>query len=271
MKVIVLGQMGFCFGVKKALDLLEKLRNHYPHLYYTHEIVHNKIVQDQFKDYLIKFKNDHAFPLITCVHGLELNHLGYLGLYFDITCPVILNLVNIIKKNLSDSQVIIYGHINHQEIKYLASIDSSIIITTDPSIEISSKKVFISCQSTANEKLFLDFINSFIKKNPNIEVVTYNNTCKIVKSRLDLINKLFNGIILVLGDKSSANCNLLYNKAKELGNIVYIVADLCDLESIKSELLKTSTVFLVSATSTSVHTISELMIWLKNFSNDKPQ
>lgn len=128
LKIFLASPRGFCAGVERAIEIVEKcLKKYGMPVYVRHEIVHNKYVVDDLKKkgaIFIEELNeitDKSRPVIFSAHGvpktvpLEANYLKIN--YIDATCPLVLK-VHREAENLHKLgyHLILIGHQNHPEV-----------------------------------------------------------------------------------------------------------------------------------------------------------
>ena len=128
LKIYLASPRGFCAGVKRAIEIVEKsLEKYGKPVYVRHEIVHNKYVVDSLKaigaifvEELEEIK-DKTRPVIFSAHGvpksIPLQADGYKMEYVDATCPLV-SKVHREAENLHKTgyHILLIGHNNHPEV-----------------------------------------------------------------------------------------------------------------------------------------------------------
>ena len=229
---------GLCFGVKRAIKMaLETAEKDTP-IEMLGDIVHNEEVIKQVSGKGIQkvsnISSGKEKILIIRAHGAEkkifedAEKLGYS--IVDATCPMVTEIHNIVKKmKNSGYKIIIIGDENHAEVKGIAGqlSEKPLIISSKDSIPYqktnSIKKAAIVIQSTQMIEN-AEEIHEALK--PRIaELKFFNTICKTTKSKQAEIKTLplENDVIIIIGSKTSANTNRLYQISKSLNENTYQV------------------------------------------------
>ena len=229
---------GLCFGVKRAIKMaLETAEKDTP-IEMLGDIVHNEEVIKQVSGKGIQ-KVSHISSgkekiLIIRAHGAEkkifedAEKLGYS--IVDATCPMVTEIHNIVKKMENNGyKIIIIGDENHAEVKGIAGqlSEKPFIISSKDSIPYQEtnqiKKAAIVIQSTQmieNAEEIHEALKSHIA-----ELKFFNTICKTTKSKQAEIKTLplENDVVIIIGSKTSANTNRLYQISKSLNENTYQV------------------------------------------------
>ena len=229
---------GLCFGVKRAIKMaLETAKKDTP-IEMLGDIVHNEEVTKQVSGKGIQ-KVSHISSgkgkiLIIRAHGAEkkifedAEKLGYS--IVDATCPMVTEIHNIVKKmENSGYKIIIIGDENHAEVKGIAGqlSEKPFIISSKDSIPYLEtnqiKKAAIVIQSTQmieNAEGIHEALKSHIA-----ELKFFNTICKTTKSKQAEVKTLplENDVVIIIGSKTSANTNRLYQISKSLNENTYQV------------------------------------------------
>ena len=229
---------GFCFGVKRAIKMaLETAEKDTP-IEMLGDIVHNEEVIKQVSGKGIQ-KVSHISSgkekiLIIRAHGAkkkifeDAEKLGYS--IVDATCPMVTEIHNIVKKMENNGyKIIIIGDENHAEVKGIAGqlSEKPFIISSKDSIPYQEtnqiKKAAIVIQSTQmieNAEGIHEALKSHIA-----ELKFFNTICKTTKSKQAEIKTLplENDVVIIIGSKTSANTNRLYQISNSLNENTYQV------------------------------------------------
>ena len=127
-KILLAAPRGFCAGVERAIEIVEKsIKKYGAPVYVRHEIVHNKYVVDDLKDKGAIFVEeleeikDKSRPVIFSAHGVPKNipedAKNYKMTYVDATCPLV-SKVHREAENLNKAgyHIVLIGHKNHPEV-----------------------------------------------------------------------------------------------------------------------------------------------------------
>lgn len=272
MKIIFAKNIGFCFGVKRAIAIVENSLKEGPRpVQFLGYLVHNEEVIKHLEERGGKFlfRPNQAKPgtLITRTHGeAGLNQIKNKGILIkETTCPLVKNVLN--KANLlfqDGYQVIIVGDKKHPETKAIKNYikNQAIIVENEKQAENLSKfkKIGVVSQTTQNLNNFYQILK--ILKNKAGEVKWFNTICPEVTARQKELNKILENCdgILVIGSHSSANTNRLAEMVKKAKKNLWWINS---LEELKKKKIKNSSILgVVSGTSTPDWEIKKIKKWL---------
>lgn len=235
-EIIVAKTAGFCFGVKRAIDIAFKMSKEKCRGVYTlGPLIHNPQVVKMLEDKgiapieNIDKKNDIK-ALIIRTHGIPLNlskkiiSKGYE--IIDATCPFVKK-AQYYAKLLSEEgyQVVILGEKNHPEVKSLKSYAENDVVVTDgkkglPKIK---SKIGIIVQTTQTIEALKKLLSDALEHAKEIKV--YNTICNSTALRLKETEKIARkvDIMIVVGGKNSANTTQLTKLCKTLSVPTYHV------------------------------------------------
>lgn len=234
---------GFCYGVKRAVKLANEALQKYDELYSRGNVVNNKIiVSDMEAKGLKRFCNiselNQNSNILIRAHGItkeELKQYEQLDCnIIDATCPNVKKIHEIVKKYAdTDYEIIIIGDKNHPEVLGIASYcGTKVDIISDENEVEKYDKVCIVEQTTFSKEYAQKIINKISLASK--EQIIYNTICEATITRQNDVKELAinNEMVVVVGDKSSANSNRLYEIAREINiNTIFIE----DADEIKSE------------------------------------
>ncbi len=229
--------LGFCFGVNRAIDIVESELNKKVKLYSLGEIIHNKDVVNSFKQkglYIINsIPKNLDGKIIIRSHGVGKDIIDELNKknieYIDATCPKVKKIHKIVYENsLQGNEIIIAGDSGHPEIKAILGWSTTkchIIKNLKEflSIDIDKEKnyTFVS-QTTFNKNELKTIINLITcKKLSNITI--FNTICDATMKRQEACTKLSKDcdLMLVIGGKNSSNTKKLFEISKLYCNNSY--------------------------------------------------
>lgn len=231
MKVALAKKIGFCFGVKRAVDkaCAELKRNR--RIYSLGSIIHNKQVVDGLSRRGLKVIDDiskvRGGVIIISSHGISpkiSSDMKRRGLkIIDTTCPFVLNAQNIARK-LSDEgyKVVIVGDANHPEVKALVDFAPGAIVVKNKSDARGLKlrhtdKVSVISQTTQSTSNLLETVRAIAaKKVKRLKVV--NTICRDAGDRQDAARLLAKkvDVMLIVGGRNSANTRRLFEVSKKI-------------------------------------------------------
>lgn len=244
-KIILASPRGYCAGVNRAIDILEKVIQKYKkNIYMNHEIVHNRSVVDYFLKKGVMFESD---PLkipknsvyVFSAHGTSKNIVQLAEknnlICINAVCPLV-DIVHIkIKKYLKDGFDCFYiGHKNHQETKGVLSLGNVLLIENLNDIEklkntTSKKIVFTQTTLSVYDTEFL--IKKIKEKFPDVQFSKKGDICYATTNRQNAIKNLANLVekIIIVGSKTSSNSNRLKELAIDLGTESILIDDFSKL------------------------------------------
>lgn len=225
MRIVRARALGFCFGVRRAIEVVAEAAEERGSIDSLGSIVHNPVVMEglaakgvRVVQGLDDVKGD---TLAVTAHGRGpeiVEEAAQRGLVLiDATCPIV-------RKSQKAAQalcagglkVIIYGEENHPEVRgVLAWTDGKGTAILDPEadIDIPRRKVALLAQTTKSEESFADFVARFVSHNIGRinEMRIVNTTCPETDARYHAARELAAecGLLIVVGARSSANtCKL---------------------------------------------------------------
>jgi len=217
---------GFCFGVRRAIDLVEKANREYKGVVTLGPIVHNQQVVDRLASMGIEVVSNlsqiRGRAVAVTAHGAPPELLETIELtgsiVIDTTCPIVRSAQKAVKKLANAGfKVIIFGEKDHPEVKGLlgwaggkaeATLDGELVKRMR-----LNRRVGILSQTTQNKSRFLDFINQvhtgILHDIRELHVV--NTICDETEKRQDAAMELAgrSDLVLVVGGRNSANTNRL--------------------------------------------------------------
>jgi 4-hydroxy-3-methylbut-2-enyl diphosphate reductase len=234
MEIIVAKTAGFCFGVKRAIDIAFKLANGKNDGIYTlGPIIHNPQVVDELKrrgifplenpDNLKKIKS-----LIIRTHGIPLElseKIESAGCeIIDATCPFVKKAQYYAKLLKEEGyQVIILGEKNHPEVQSLLSYagNDAVVVSAKTFLPKLKKKIGIVVQTTQPVENLKKVISDILSHAKEIKV--YNTICSSTAQRLKETGRIAKkvNVMFVVGGKNSANTTQLALLCKSLGVPIY--------------------------------------------------
>ena len=252
MQVKVATHSGFCFGVKRAINIAEKTLNgstHKRNIYSLGPIIHNPQVVNRLSGRGLKVIDNidsiKKGAVIISSHGAPKDLIQKIKKknvkLVNATCPFVKNAQNIVRElRRKDYKIVIIGDRQHPEIKALLSLAGGVV---------KSKKIGIISQTTQNRDNYLKGILDILKEDFN-EARIFNTICRDTADRQALTRKLLKecDVMIVVGGKNSANTKRLYQICKESGVDSYHIEK--DSELKKDYFVEKKCVGVVSGAST---------------------
>lgn len=235
MEIVIAKRAGFCFGVKRAIEIAFAITGKKQEGIYTFgPIIHNPQVIESLRLKGIEptedLENDDIRVLIIRTHGIPLNLMeravrqGYE--IVDTTCPFVKKAQHYAKLLCNDGyQVIILGDRDHPEVKGLMSYAGENVMVVRGADELSDLKsrVGIVVQTTQPVDGLKRLVGKVLEQSKEIKV--YNTICNSTALRLRETEEMARSvdIMIVVGGKNSANTTQLANLCSSLSVVTYHV------------------------------------------------
>ena len=241
LKVYLAAPRGFCAGVERAIEIVEKsIKKYGSPVYVRHEIVHNKYVVDNLKkkgaifiEELYEIK-DSSRPVVFSAHGVpksvpkeaEEKKLFYV----DATCPLVTKVHKETERhNKNGYHIILIGHKGHPEVigtmGQISSENITLIETIEDAknikIEKFNKPVAYVTQTTLSVDDTKDIIEILKRKFPNIKSPVKEDICYATTNRQNAVKEIapLCEMFFVIGSENSSNSKRLVEVAKKAGCI----------------------------------------------------
>lgn len=234
MKVIVAEQAGVCFGVRRALDLVNKEAQQRDELSTLGPLIHNPQVVKMLEEQGVRVVKDVAEAKVCVVlpsHGVTREVLGAAqeaGLEIvDATCPFVAN-VHKRARALAEGgySVVVVGDEGHSEVKGIKSAagGNTIVISSPEEVDGYSwqgKKVGVVCQTTKTPESFGEIVGKIAARAK--EVQAFNTICYATQERQRAAAALAPqvDVMIVVGGRNSANTTRLAEICGESGVRTY--------------------------------------------------
>ena len=270
MKILLANPRGFCAGVNRAIEIVERaLESFGAPIYVRHEVVHNQYVVDGLRDKGAVFVDelsqvpDNAIVIFSA-HGVSKavqNEAKNRGLkVFDATCPLVTKVhIEVVKHQKARHECVLIGHAGHPEVEgtmgqyemdqcetgqnetgqnegtgrmYLVEnvSDAEQLQVQHPDQLSYVTQTTLSMDDTA------EIIAALKKRFPKIQGPKKDDICYATQNRQDAVKDLAPkcDVVLVVGSKNSSNSNRLRELAERLGSKAYLIDN---AEQIKPEWL----------------------------------
>ena len=238
LKILLSAPRGFCAGVERAIEIVEKsIQKYGAPVYVRHEIVHNKYVVDDLKNKGAIFVEeleeikDKTRPVIFSAHGVPKkvpeDAKNYNMTYVDATCPLV-SKVHREAENLNKAgyHLILIGHQNHPEVigtmGQLPKGSIDLIQNEDEAKEYkpqNNKKISYVTQTTLSVDDTKDIIQILRDRFPNIKEPLKEDICYATTNRQMAVKNIAKkcDLFFVIGSRNSSNSVRLVEVAKKSG------------------------------------------------------
>lgn len=242
MKLLLSKPRGFCAGVERAIETVEKaLKLWGAPIYVKHEIVHNRYVVDGLREkgaIFIEEIDEVPFGarLIYSAHGVSpqvreaAKARGLIEI--DATCGLVTRVHSAVKRFANAGyQIILIGHRNHVEVigtQGEAPAVTHIVEDVDDvrALEFSEdQKLFYITQTTLSLDDVREITEALIAKYPGIETLPSSSICYATTNRQMALREITDetDLVLVVGDPQSSNSNRLREVAENRGVRGYLI------------------------------------------------
>jgi 4-hydroxy-3-methylbut-2-enyl diphosphate reductase len=245
MKILLARTAGFCFGVRRAVNIAFRASGKkHKGVYTLGPIIHNPQVVEQLKEKGIIPINDikgkkDIRALIIRTHGIPRNlseEISSIGCeIIDATCPFVKKAQYYAKLLREEGyQVVILGERKHPEVKGLLSYasDDAIVVDGNRPLPRLKNKVGIVVQTTQPLDALKRVLSLAVGHAKEIKV--YNTICNSTALRLketeDMARKV--DAMVVVGGKNSANTTQLANLCRSLGVATYHIETLFEIQDV---------------------------------------
>ena len=243
---------GFCAGVNRAIDIVERALELFgAPIYVRHEVVHNRFVVEGlrkkgavFVDQLESIPNDSI--VIFSAHGVskavqeEARDRGLR--VFDATCPLVTKVhMEVIRHQMADRECILIGHAGHPEVEgtlgqYRSAAQRMYLVETPEDVarlEVQDPQqlVYVT-QTTLSMDDTAEIIRVLKARFPAIEGPKKDDICYATQNRQDAVKTIAEQceLMLVVGSKNSSNSNRLRELADRLGTPAYLIDGAEDID-----------------------------------------
>ena len=249
MQVLLANPRGFCAGVDRAIEIVERaLRLYGAPIYVRHEVVHNKFVVDDLRQKGAVFVEELSevpagATVVFSAHGVsqavrrdaESRRLKV----FDATCPLVTKVhVEVAKMRDHGREVVMIGHRGHPEVEgTMGQSVGGMYLVERPEdvagfeVKDASKLAFVT-QTTLSVDDAQQTINALRARFPGIVGPKKDDICYATQNRQDAVKNLARQceVVIVVGSPNSSNSNRLREVAEQQGVPAYMVDNASELK-----------------------------------------
>ena len=246
MKILLANPRGFCAGVDRAIDIVERaIKLLGPPIYVRHEVVHNRFVVDRLRNLGAVFVEEledvpDDSTVIFSAHGVSRavqEEAKRRGLQvFDATCPLVTKVhVEVTRYAREGREVVLIGHAGHPEVEgtmgqYDTSHGGRIYLVETPAdvdrlqVRHPERLAFVT-QTTLSVDDTAVVIDALQKRFPSLTGPRKEDICYATQNRQDAVKSLVKrcDIVLVVGSPTSSNSNRLREIAEKAGIPGYLI------------------------------------------------
>ena len=253
MKILLANPRGFCAGVDRAVDIVERaLQLFGAPIYVRHEVVHNQHVVDRLRGIGAVFVEElddvpDGATVIFSAHGVALSveqEAARRGLtVFDATCPLVTKVHMEVQQYARDGRdVILIGHEGHPEVEgTMGRFDEShggrihLIETAEDvdrlEVRAADRLAFVT-QTTLSVDDTAQIVAALKRRFPGLASPRKEDICYATQNRQDAVKDLLQhcDVLIVVGSRASSNSNRLVELGERAGVPSYLVDGPQDLE-----------------------------------------
>jgi len=254
MEILLANPRGFCAGVDRAIEIVERaLESFGAPIYVRHEVVHNRFVVDGLRARGAIFVDElddvpDGATVIFSAHGVSqavraqarARHLRV----FDATCPLVTKVhIEVARHAKAGRDVVLIGHAGHPEVegtlgqwdKEGASGEIYLVETPEDVTKLAPKhpdNIAYSTQTTLSIDDTKAVIDALRAKFPAILGPRHDDICYATQNRQDAVRKLGStcDVVLVVGSPNSSNSNRLRELAQKQGIEAHLIDGADDIQ-----------------------------------------
>ena len=246
MQILLANPRGFCAGVDRAIDIVERAIELFgAPIYVRHEVVHNKYVVDQLRELGAVFVEELAevpdgATVIFSAHGVARSvqlEAGRRGLtVFDATCPLVTKVHMEVTRYAKEArEVFLIGHAGHPEVEgtmgqFDASLGGRMVLIESVAdartaeVQDPARVAFVT-QTTLSVDDTSSIVEALRARFPALHSPAKEDICYATQNRQDAVKGLIDrcDVLVVVGSSSSSNSNRLRELADKVAKPGYLV------------------------------------------------
>jgi 4-hydroxy-3-methylbut-2-enyl diphosphate reductase len=249
MKIILARPRGFCAGVDRAIEIVERsLERFGPPVYVRHEIVHNRHVVDSLRAKGAVFVEElsevpNGVPVIFSAHGVAKSvwdEARSRGLkVIDASCPLVIKVHQEVERDHRQGyELILIGHSGHPEVVgTLGQVpDKFHLVTSATDVEAldveNPERLSYVTQTTLSVDECKNIVEALHRRFPNIKGPRQEDICYATQNRQNAVKHLAQkaDLLLVLGAPNSSNTNRLRELGEQFGIPSHLIESANDID-----------------------------------------
>lgn len=253
MQILLANPRGFCAGVDRAIDIVERALDLFgAPIYVRHEVVHNKFVVDDLRDKGAVFVAEldevpDGQTVIFSAHGVSRavqDEAARRGLkVFDATCPLVTKVhLEVARHSRAGRESILIGHAGHPEVEgTMGQYDTSqggqmyLVEGTEDVERLQVRnpdEIAFVTQTTLSMDDTASVIDALRARFPKIQGPRKDDICYATQNRQDAVRGIAKDcdLVLVVGSPNSSNSNRLRELAEKLGTPAYLIDTADEIE-----------------------------------------
>jgi 4-hydroxy-3-methylbut-2-en-1-yl diphosphate reductase len=243
MQILLANPRGFCAGVNRAIEIVERALELFgAPIYVRHEVVHNRFVVDGLRDKGAVFVDElddvpDGGTVIFSAHGVSQTVRKEAAerelKVFDATCPLVTKVhMEVVRHEKAAQEVVLIGHAGHPEVEgtlgqyagqgmYLVESPEDVATLT---VKHENALAYVT-QTTLSMDDTKQVIDALRKRFPKIKGPKKDDICYATQNRQDAVKDLAAhcALVLVVGSANSSNSNRLCELAQRLGADAHLI------------------------------------------------
>ncbi len=244
MDILLANPRGFCAGVERAIEIVERALERYgAPIYVRHEVVHNKFVVDDLRAKGAVFVEEldevpDGATVIFSAHGVSKavrDEAARRGLrVFDATCPLVTKVHSeVTRMHAAGREIVMIGHRGHPEVEgTMGQTEGDIYLVENVDdvarlqVKDESRLAYVT-QTTLSVDDAAAIVAALKRRCPAIVGPKKDDICYATQNRQDAVKRLAEqcDLVIVVGSPNSSNSSRLCEVAKILGRDAYLVND----------------------------------------------
>jgi len=250
-KVLLANPRGFCAGVERAIEIVERaIEKHGSPIYVRHEVVHNKFVVENLKKKGAIFVDEidqvpEGSVVVFSAHGVSQavrkDATSISATVYDATCPLVTKVhKEVVRRQKQNHQVILIGHTGHPEVEGTLGQSNDLkkitLVESVGDIKNLNFSENIDISYTTQTTLSVDDTKQIVAllkaKFPQIQSPKKSDICYATQNRQDAVKVMIKNaeMLLVIGSKNSSNSNRLREIAENNDKPAYLIDGAGDID-----------------------------------------
>lgn len=251
MKVLLANPRGFCAGVERAIEIVERaIDKHGAPIYVRHEVVHNQFVVNNLKQKGAVFVDEiNQVPeggiMVFSAHGVSQkvrkDANSTTSTIYDATCPLVTKVhKEVTRRQKQNYQVILIGHAGHPEVEGTLGqsndINNITLVESISDVETldfpTGTDISYTTQTTLSVDDTQEIVESLQSKFSQIQSPKKSDICYATQNRQDSVKAIINNsdMLIVIGSQNSSNSNRLREIAEKNKKPAYLIDGANDID-----------------------------------------
>ncbi|MCH7810875.1 MAG: 4-hydroxy-3-methylbut-2-enyl diphosphate reductase [Chloroflexi bacterium] len=246
MEILLATEMGFCWGVRRAIDIMERAADEHGEVISVGPIVHNPQVVEELEERGVRLgerPEDDSRPVAITAHGVGPQVLAEVEAtgaeIIDGTCPIVTRSQRWARRMAEQGfTVLVFGDPEHREVKGVigwAGDKALPVRDGDPLPDPFPSRVAIISQTTQSPERFAEFVAEVMSKHVSTisELRLVNTLCDVTSHQQAAARELAAevDVMLVVGGRASANTRHLLEVSQEEGVAAHQIETAGEIEA----------------------------------------